>query len=375
MTHFAKLNGCEVKVVAPVPYFPAIGVSWRSKYSQVVKRELREGLDVYHPRYFMTPKVGMSLYGLKMFLSVLPAVKKIQKTFDFDIIDSHYVYPDGFAAALMGKYFRKPVVVSARGSDINQYSEFPIIRKLLRYTLSNAQEVIAVCQALKEAIVNLGAPSEKIAVIPNGIDTDKFFPYSKKEARRKLNLSPDKKILLSVGGLIPRKGFGLLMKAFKILFEEYKKKDLDLVIIGEGPLRNGLEEMINSFNLSKNIHLVGSVPHRDLYLWFNSADIFCLTSHREGWPNVIMESIACGIPVVATSVWGTPEIISNGIGVLAEKNERDIAQRISMALESEWDREEIVNYARNHTWDKVALSVYNVFQSVLSSQHNIPVTQ
>ncbi len=368
MTNFAKLNGCECKVIAPIPYFPPINISWRRKYSEIIRREVREGLDVYHPRYFMTPKVGMSLYGLKIFLSVLPTVKKMQKTFNFDIVDAHYVYPDGLAAVLLGHYFKKPVVVSARGSDINQYMMFPIIKSLLNYTLKHSERVIAVCQALKEVIVNLGAPSEKIAVIPNGVDTDKFFPYSKEEARRRLNLSPDKKILLSVGGLIPRKGFDLLMKAFKILFEEYKRKDLDLVIIGEGPLRNELEEMIYSLNLSKNTYLVGSVPHRNLYLWFNSADIFCLTSHREGWPNVIMESIACGTPVVATSVWGTPEIISNGIGVLAEKNEHDIARRISMALENEWDREEIVNYARNHTWDKVAQSVYEVFRSVLNNR-------
>jgi teichuronic acid biosynthesis glycosyltransferase TuaC len=149
MTQFAKLDGCDVKIVAPVPYFPRFKLNWRWRFSQVVRREFRDGVEVYHPRYFMTPKVGMVLYGWMMFLSVLPIVKKIQKNFDFDLIDAHFIYPDGFAAVLLGQLFGKPVVVSARGSDINLFETLPVIRKLLQYVLRKAARVIAVSQALK----------------------------------------------------------------------------------------------------------------------------------------------------------------------------------------------------------------------------------
>src|ERR1044071_6415489 len=281
MTHFAKVDGCEMKVVAPVPYFPAIKINWRWSYSQVKVLEIRDGIEIYHPRYFMTPKIGMSLYGLTMFLSVLRTVRKIKTNFDFDLIDAHFVYPDGLAAVLLGWFFKKPVVVSARGSDINLYSHFPVIRKILQYTLRKAYGVIAVSHALKEAMVGLGISDEKIFVVPNGVDHRKFFPVPKRDARKTLGLPVDKKIILSVGGLIPRKGFDLLIKALKLLRQEHFR-DLYLVIVGEGPSRPDLEQLIASIGLTQCVRFVGSVPHQELYAWYSAADLFCLASDREG---------------------------------------------------------------------------------------------
>jgi glycosyltransferase involved in cell wall biosynthesis len=373
MTHFAKLNGCKVKVIAPVPYFPPVRFGSKWLYSQVARQEVIEGLEVYHPRYFMIPKLGMSLYGLKMFLSVIPTVKKVQKDFDFDIIDAHYVYPDGFAATLLGKFFKRPVVVSARGTDINLYMTFPVIQKLVKYTLDKSNQVIAVCQALKEAIGNLGIPEDKIIVIPNGVDLSKFYPIPKNEARVKLGL-PNKRIILSVGSLIPRKGFDLLIRAFRILSEKFQEKDLHLIIVGEGSSRKELEKLISSLKLIDNIRLVGDIPHQELYLWYNASDLFCLASSREGWPNVVMESLACGTPVVATSVWGIPEIIrSNEIGILADRTERDIAEKILLGLEKKWQPDTIASYVREHkhTWEKVAQSVFHVFESLLNGKDRV----
>lgn len=369
MTNFAKLNGCKVKVIAPVPYFPPINLSWRSKYSQVMRREIREGLEVFHPRYFITPKIGMSLYGLKMFLSVLPTVKKIQKNFDFDIIDAHYIYPDGFAAVLLGKYLRKPVVVSARGSDINLFTEFPVIRKLLKYTLRSADHIISVSGALKEAIVQLAIPGRKIAIVPNGVSMDKFFSSPKEEARSKLSI-PNKKVILSVGNLTQNKGFDLLIKALKILFEKFYEKDLYLIIVGEGVFRKELEKLISTLNLGEHVRLIGSIPHQELKLWYNAADIFCLASDKEGWPNVILEALACGKPVIATSVGGIPEILcTKNVGLLTERNEHDIAMKISIALKFPWQTNEITQYAKEYTWHRAAISVYRVFKSVLDGYY------
>jgi glycosyltransferase involved in cell wall biosynthesis len=374
MTHFTKLDGCRVEIVAPVPYFPPIKLGHRWLFSQVMQEEIIEGLKVYHPRYFMTPRIGMSLYGLMMFWSVLPVVKKIQKEFNFDIIDAHYVYPDGYAATLLSNYFKKPVVVSARGTDINLYGEFPIIRKFLRRTLLKANKVVAVCQALKKGIVQLGVPEGKISVIPNGVDNYKFCPTPKEEARRKLKL-PDMKIILSVGHLTPNKGFDYLIKALKILQAEFNKKSIYLVIAGEGKFRKELEKSISLLNLGEHVRFAGVIPHKELHDWYSAADLFCLASCQEGWPNVILESLACGTPVVATSAGGIPEIISsNGVGILAERTEQDIAQKISIALKKSWNREEIVKFAERHTWDQVALQVYDVFKSVLNNPSSNKLT-
>jgi glycosyltransferase involved in cell wall biosynthesis len=375
MTQFVRQEGCDVQVVAPVPYFPALKISHRWLYSQVCRHEVTEGLQVSHPRYFMIPKVGMALHGWLMFFSVIPTIKQIQKNFDFDVIDAHYVYPDGFAAVLLGLLFRKPVVVSARGSDINLFKDFPLIRRLLRYTLMKADGVIAVSQALKDAIRRLGVPGEKVAVIPNGVDPLKFSPLPKEESCKRLGL-PDQKIILSVGRLTCNKGFDVLVRAFKILLEKFQACPLSLVIVGEGAFRKQLEEMISSAHLSQRVHLVGAVPHEELALWYNAADIFCLASSQEGYPNVLLESLACGTPVVATSVGGIPEIIhSDAIGFLTERDEWDIAEKLCLALNKTWHSDAIVRYAQEHTWNRVTRSVFGVFASVLNSRVRLPSGQ
>ena len=364
MAPFQRMNGCRMKVVAPVPYFPPVKITHRWKFSQVVMREKIEGFDVYHPRYYLTPKVGMTTYGLMMFLSALPTVKRIRKEFDFDLIDTHCVYPDGFAGVLMGRYFGKPVVVTSHGTDLNLYPKIRMMRTLLRYTLQKADRVIAVSQALKNVAVGLGIGEEKISVIPNGIDTGKFFPMPEGQARGFLNL-PDKKVILSVGALIPTKGFDLLIRAVKILIEKHGRKDLFLVIVGEGPARGDLEKLIASLDLAENVHLTGGIPHKNIHLWYNAADLFCLTSHREGWACVLIEALACGTPVVATNVGGAPELVrSEKYGLLANVNIEDIAEKISFALDTNWNRDEIVEYARGFTWEIAAKELNDLYGKV-----------
>jgi len=368
MTTFAQIEGCSVKVVAPVPYFPPIKIGHRSRFSQIMRREVIEGLEVYHPRYFMAPKVSMALHGLLLFLSILPFIKKFQRDFSFDIIDAHYVYPDGFVAVLLGSFFRKPVVVSARGSDINLFSKFPLIRCFLQYTLNKADRVIAVSQALKDAMIALHIPEEQIIVISNGVDTEKFCPFSKGEARRKLRLPHHKRILLSVGRLVPLKGFDLLIKALKLLFEERHEQDLYLVIVGEGSCRKELEHLIDTLGLCEHVSLVGAIPHQELYFWYSAADLFCLASSKEGWPNVVLEALASGTPVVATDVGGIPEIIySDRLGILTKRDERELAAGIAAALKKSWQSDALVQYARDQTWDSVASAVLHTFQTVLAA--------
>jgi teichuronic acid biosynthesis glycosyltransferase TuaC len=373
---FAHLDGYQVKVVAPVPYFPPIKIGQRAHFAQVMSREVIENLDVYHPRYFIIPKVSMVAHGLLMFLCALPMIKKLQRDFDFDLIDAHYVYPDGFAAVLLGRILGKPVIVSARGSDVHLFAQFPIIRRLLQYTLHKADKIIAVCQALKDSMVHLGIFAEKIAVIPNGVDAEKFYPVSSQEARRKIHLPHDQRIVLSVGRLVSDKGFDLLIKALKTLRDDSGQQDLCLVIVGEGPCRRELEQLAHALELSKHVRFVGAVPHHELYLWYSAADLFCLGSSQEGWPNVILEALASGTPVVATAVGGVPEIIcTDMLGLLTQRSVHEIAGSIDRAIQKSWQSEAIVHHAREHTWDKVARAVAHVFESVFipntpaSSQH------
>ena len=370
MTSFAR-RGHEVRVVAPVPYYPAFPFGARAKYARIEAREEIEGVTVYHPRYFMTPKVGMSTYGMTMFRSVLPFLKRLRREFDFDLIDAHYVYPDGFAAVKLAQYCNKPVVVSARGSDIHLFSTFPLIRRLLRYTLARADHVIAVSQALQNAIIALPVDEKKTSVIPNGVDTQKFFRVDKKQSRERLGL-PEAKIILSVGRLEPVKGFALLIKAFQKLFVDEEKKDARLVIVGEGSERAKLERLIATLHLHEHVRLMGARPHDELKQWYSAADCLCLASEREGWPNVVLEAFACGTPVVATEVWGMREVIPNEeLGVLAPRDENHLTRALACALNKKWQNEVLVEHARERSWEKVAQQVEHTFERVLTSRKGV----
>ena len=358
MAAVARLDGCEVRVVAPVPYHPPILIGKRWGHSQVAREEVIDGMQVYHPRYFMIPKISMPLHGIMMSLSVLLLVKRIQREFDFDIIDAHYVYPDGFAAVLLGRIFRKPVMVTARGSDINVFADLPFIRRLILYTLKKVDGVISVSDALKKRIVELGTPEKKIAVVPNGVDAKKFYPIAKSRARESLGLPNDRKLLLSVGALESVKGFDYLIKAIRILIDQFRVANVRLLIVGEGSLREELLQMISAYSLDAYVRLVGAVRHDELNLWYSAADLFCLTSRSEGWPNVVIESLACGTPVVATAVGGIPEIISSeALGYITDGGDREIAEKIRAALGRTWCTEDILSHIKHSTWESTARSV------------------
>lgn len=365
MFHFAKLKDCDIKVVAPIPYcppWPQLGKWYQN--SQIKRYEVMDGIEVFHPRYPLIPKLSMPVHGLSLFLSSIELLKKINHTFSFDLIDGHYIYPDGFAAVLLGKALKKPVVLSARGSDINQFTQFKFIKPMLRYALNHADHVISVCDALKQEMVDLGINNGKISVISNGVDSNQFYPVDKNKARNKLALPHNKKIILSVGSLIPRKGFHVILDSLPRLLQ--KDTNIHFYIIGEGPFRSSLERQIESLNLTKHVFLVGERPNRELKTWYSAADVFCLASSREGWANVIMESLACGTPVVATNVWGAPEIlISTDIGMLVERTPEALYNVLKTALETTWDRKRIRDHVKDRNWCTVAKEVNSVFRSVL----------
>src|SRR5262249_2799646 len=233
----------DMSVIAPVPYFPPINVGQRwFEFTRIPQNERFAGFDMCHPRYVVFPKVGMTTHSLSMFAGSLPQVWKRLRTTDYELIDAHYVYPDGAAAIMLGAVFKKPVVVSARGSDINVFPKFRLIRPIVRQVLKKADAVIAVAQSLKNAMVEIGCPSEKITVLGNGVDTTKFKPMPRLVMRRRLALPTDGPILLSVGHLVEEKGFSVLIEAMAVLRLRWPR--LLLVIVGEGRYRSRLERQV-----------------------------------------------------------------------------------------------------------------------------------
>lgn len=365
VAHLARIPGNTVQVVAPIPYVPRIlrGSRWQ-KFSQVPNRETFGGLDVYHPRYPLLPKVSMPLHGLLMFLGSFWQILALCKHNRFDCIDAHYIYPDGFAAVLLGKLTGVPVIVSARGTDINLFPSFRSIRWLIRWTLKRVDGSIAVCTALKQAMLELDIPKLNVQVIGNGIDLERFQPVEQIAARNALALPRDAQIIVSVGSLIPRKGYQFLIPAIASISPEFS--NLMLYVIGNGQFHQELQQLIARLHLQSRVFLVGNKPNEELRFWYSAADVSCLASSREGWPNVLLESMACGTPVVATRVWGAPEVISStDLGVLVEQSAPALSAGLRFALNKKWDRQTLIRHASARTWDVVASEVQDCLISRL----------
>ena len=357
----AQRPGIEVTVVSPVPWFPRWLKTrrWRAA-SEIPSQEEFGTLSVYHPRYFLLPKISMPFHALLMFLGSFARVRRLHDSAKIDCIDAHFVYPDGLAAVLLGKVLSVPVTVSARGTDINFFPSFRFIRPMIRWTLSQADRVIAVSGALKESMVALGVRPDKIIVIPNGVNTELFHLTDREGARRELNLPLQAPILVSVGALIRPKGQLILIRAFARIAARHP--ELKLYIVGEGPLRSELESLVRAHNLQDRVFLPGKRPNKELLQWFNAADISLLVSEREGWPNVVTESLACGTPVVATRVGGVPEILhSPELGILVDQTVESVAEGIEKALGKTWLREAISERTRARTWSTVAGELELVF--------------
>jgi teichuronic acid biosynthesis glycosyltransferase TuaC len=369
VAHLARRVGNLIHVVAPVPYFPSWlpFERWQSA-GRIPREEAVGSLPVNHPRYFLLPKVSMSLHGWLMYAGSVSLVRKLHRKMSFDCIDAHYVYPDGYAAVLLGRQLGIPVVVSARGTDISLFPTFHWIRPMIRWTLQHAAGVVGVCEALKDAMIELGAEESRARAIGNGIDLERFGPVNCGEARRRLGMPEEAEVIVSVGNLIPLKGFQFLIPAVAQIAPRHPS--LRLYIIGEGESRAGLEALTREKGVAERVFFVGRKPNEELKFWYSAANVSCLASVREGWANVLLESLACGTPAVATRVWGTPEVISSPEkGVLVEPNSDSIAAGLEQALGRTWDRETLANSARQRTWDVVAEEVENFLASRVLAFH------
>lgn len=352
----------EIRVVAPVPWFPFSGrlFGQYAIYPKVEKYCRHRGLTIYHPRYPVIPKIGMNIAPELMAWAVLPGVKAIMAAgYDFDLLDAHYLYPDGVAAAIIAKRLGKPFVMTARGNDVSLIPDYKIPRKKILWAADRAGGVITVCEALRQALVEMGVSGDRIATIRNGVDTHRFYPVDGGEIRRQLGISGF--TLIAVGHLIERKGVHLTIGALKELL------DCNLIIVGDGPEEGRLKHLVRRLHLEARVHFVGAKSHQELKAYYSAADVMVLASSREGWPNVLLESMACGTPVVATSIWGTPEVIrSSCAGVLIEsRTSEEIVEGVDRLRRHQPERDSTVAYAQQFGWDETSRLQYELFKRVV----------
>ncbi|RYF05077.1 MAG: glycosyltransferase family 4 protein [Oxalobacteraceae bacterium] len=352
------------KVVAPVPWFPSSNPRFGSyaAFAGVPRRETRYDIDVRHPRYLVIPKVGMTVGPWLLAQSAKKEIGRIiDEGYDFDAIDAHYFYPDGVAAVMLGKYFNKPVVITARGTDINLIPQYALPRKQLMWAAENAAGMITVCNALRDEMVQLGMPGERIVPLRNGVDLQRFQPMDRQAARTKLGI--DGFTLVSVGLLDTRKAHDLTIGALPMM------PDAKLLIAGTGPERKNLEMQAQRLGVADRVTFLGSVAQPQLKEYYNAADAMVLASSREGWANVLLESMACGTPVVASNVWGTPEVVAAPeAGVLMpERTSEGIARAVRTLREQYPDHAATRRYAENFSWDATTEGQIQLFSRIISA--------
>jgi len=335
IVHLAALN--ELRLIVPVPWPRYAALAFRGKKPRPPE-ECRGLMTVHYPPYFYTPKIMRRSYGAFYERSIAALFERLVRDERPDVVYATWAYPDCFAAALLAGRHDIPFVARVHGSDINEYMRYPVRKRRILDAMRWAREVVSVSAALRRRLVAEGVEASKIHVIYNGIDRTIFRPTGRGEARRELGLDESKRIVLYAGNLEPVKGVDLLLEAFGAL----QDPGAELHVVGDGPEGKRLAGLARALPPGKRAIFHGRVPHRLMGRWLNACDLFCLPSLAEGAPNVVLESLACRTPVVASDTGGIPEVVPAGSGILFRRGDAGaLASALGEALARDWDRERI----------------------------------
>jgi glycosyltransferase involved in cell wall biosynthesis len=359
MRQLVASGRASVRVVAPVPWMP-LARHWSARHAQLARVapvEERHGITVLRPRFLAVPGLSSWLNPLSMALSAWPIVRKLLQQQDFDLIDAHFVFPDGAAALLLGRWLGKPVVVTARGTDINAFPRYAVPRRRIRWVTRQAHALVTVSAALRQRWLDVGAAPERVAVLRNGVDLSLFNAGDREAARAALGFTGP--TLLSVGHLVADKGHHLVVDTLTLVPE------LTAVIIGEGRLHAELLQHARGVGVEARLHLVGNQSQTALARYYLAADATVLASKSEGMPNVLLESLACGTPVIATAVGGSAEVVSAAVAgeLITERSGAAIAEAWGR-LQPRIDRQAVRRHAEQFGWAPTVTGLIQLFEQV-----------
>lgn len=357
----------QAQVLAPVPWMPPfIGYATLEGLRKVPSFAQRHGIEIVHPRYLVIPKIGMNISPYTLYLSMRSQLRRLLAAgARFDLIDAHYFYPDGVAASWLAREFNLPITITARGTDINLIPDYRFPRKLIVRAAQDADGIITVCQALKDRLVELGISADDITVLRNGVDLDLFQPRDRQALRKKMDLAGF--TMASVGHLIERKGHHHVIGALAEL------PDVTLLIAGGGPERGALEALATKLNVSDRVRFLGVLDQPSLCDVYNCADVTTLASSREGWANVLLESMACGTPVVASAVWGTPEVVASADAgrLMRSLDAAGVVAALAELRASLPDRSATRRYAEGFNWQATTDGQIALFKKILMQRNSV----
>lgn len=368
---FRVARRIPIVVVAPQAWSPLDGLIrlFRPGFRPTApKSETMDGIEVHRPRWLSWPGVAKRLDGWLMWRGTERCVREIQRRFRATAIDAHFLYPDGWAATRIAQGLKLPCVITIRGSK-DEWLIGTDREPMLVEAMHAATKLIAVSQALKANVaVKLGIDGGKVSVIGNGVDLAKFAPVDKIEARHRLGIAEDAVVLIGVGNLIPTKGFHRIVPLLPALREKHPK--LVYLIVGggvsSGDMRPEIESLAREHRVDDMVRFCGRQPHEEMRWHYGAADLFAQATEFEGWSNVFLEAMACGLPVVTTRVGGNPEVVADpAVGELVDWWDADaFRDAIDRGLSRPWNREAIIAYARANTWDSRVERLMTEFASI-----------
>src|SRR5512143_1316836 len=358
-------------VVSPQPWFPGQSLIRRLRPGyrpQAPALEIQQGIRVYHPRFLAVPGVLRQLDGWSMALGSFFLLRRL-KAQGAGLIDAHFGYPDGEAATRLGRWLGLPVTITLRGTEV-PHSRSPALRPHLVRALKAAARLFPVSDSLRRLALQLGAAAEIAEVVGNGVDVGRFHPVDRAEARARYGIPENARVLVSVGALVERKGMHRVIDCLPALIGRYA--DLHYAVVGgaspEGDMRGTLDAQVTRLGLEDRVHFLGALPPDELKWALSAADVFVLATGNEGWANVFLEAMACGLPVVTTDVGGNAEVVcSDALGILVPFGDAAALEgAIEQALARDWNRAAIVAYAEANQWDRRVAQLLRAYDGVLA---------
>jgi glycosyltransferase involved in cell wall biosynthesis len=372
--------GCELAltVISPQPWFPFQGLIRRFRphfRPEQPFHEQQSGIDVYRPRFLSFPGVLKGLDATFMALGTLGTVRRLQREGRVEIIDAHFGYPDGCAAVQVGRRLSIPVTITMRGTEA-RHSRDRVLADRLKAGLVGATRVFAVSSSLRDLALELGVPEWRAKVVGNGVDASKFVPLPKPEARRDWGVPENAAVLVTVGGLVERKGFHRVIACMPELLETHP--ELHYVVVGspgpEGDYSKELKRQVSELGLQDRVHFLGALPPEGVCRALSAADVFVLSSRNEGWANVLLEAMACGLPVVASNVGGNAEVVCRPeLGAIVPFDDHaSLVTALRSALTRAWDREVIRKYALENEWQARVNDLVGEFRAIAGESAMTP---
>lgn len=358
-------------VVAPVASLDYANPQRDLFAARQIPRAREDGhIQVLHPRWLYPPHGGWT-NALFLFVRLLPMLAKLRARFPFDAVDAHFAHPEGMAAVLLGRIFGCPVIVTIRGSEL-RYRHRRSRRFWMSWTLRRADRVIAVSDGLRQLAIDLGVDPRRVKTVPNGINADIFFRRDRLECRSRHGIAAAERVILSAGDLAELKGHHRVIAAVKALNDRGVRARL---LIAGGVGRSGryaetLRQLVTALGLADHVEFRGEVTQDGLAELMCAADVFCLASSSEGWPNVVNEALACGTPVVATDVGAVRQMIdSDRLGFVVPVHDGEaLAASLRAALTAPWDQEVISARGRSRSWNEVADDVLEQLHEVVAER-------